>query len=924
MLHSPLTGSSQPPYRPPSVASLDGPGHPYTDQKALQPSIPAFLQHVLPLQTLQSRASLGNIPQSLSNGFHGFSPSLVVGSLDGTNSLSGSSSLSSSLISLHSAPRVCSLPNGNTNTPCQLLPSPLGQQLNSTSRCSLWLKLRVCPSWAPQAPPILSDPTSDHQVTVTTTSPAVHGTSTGGISLPISAGSKDPSAVRPIQCPLYSETCPYAHPSSNVRIEAGHVTVCYDFIKRKNCTHSCCKYYHPPPHQIEAIVKRGDEQKKILESQQRLFEAKSSTATATCLTMQPTQPVTGPGGLSSGFVWSSTSPFQPAIPASVLGSYLTPGGPALPTALNPMAALGTPFVSVSDPNSLSTSALLAAAAALQQQQASNLSSLATQSSAVKTSTAGSGAVANCRSTPLPSSFSNGSHLSVTSTSEILSALQSQLLLLHHQQQHQQQEQRQVVGVSTHNTSHPSDLMVTMNAVSLPPSSNLAVGSVTTTTTTAQSSTMSLNTTTTPLDVSSSSLAISAPATVSSVVRVGMKREASSHSASGDGVNGLDLHSRYPAKRPNQNSSYAAGSVPESESSDGASSLCNGTCPSTGPTEQQRTDVEFFKSTADISVPFTHGLALSSAYCGALPTPQLTTSGVSGLLTSTNLYGLPFPTAQAVASSYLPAQPLAYSPVYPTQGTPDNPNSAAALALNSWLTQQQQQQQHNSALHQLQTQVHVTQTNPANPALAAALAAIQQQQQQQRQSPHELSTSSPSPVTFQQQQQQQALLSLFLRAQQSQLAAAQMAAALQGGFVHASPGHRPPAFPGACFFDSTYSFPGSLTGIPGNPYASAVPCLQNPITNVAYINDKGHLLETLPICRDFKAGKCHRNSDCRYVHLVDENVEVNQGRVIVCRDAAKGRCTRVPCKYYHVPLLAISANRSLALNSALATAGFPTA
>ncbi|TGZ64056.1 hypothetical protein CRM22_006564 [Opisthorchis felineus] len=159
-------------------------------------------------------------------------------------------------------------------------------------------------------------------------------------------------------------------------------------------------------------------------------------------------------------------------------------------------------------------------------------------------------------------------------------------------------------------------MVTMNAVSLPPSSNLAVGYATTTTTTAQSSTMSLNNTNTPLDVSSSSLAISASATVSSVVRVGMKREASSHSASGDGVNGLDLHSRYPSKRPNQNSSYAAGSVPESESSDGASILCNGTCPSTGLTEQQRTDVEFFKSTADISVPFTHDLALSSTYSSA--------------------------------------------------------------------------------------------------------------------------------------------------------------------------------------------------------------------------------------------------------------------------------------------------------------------
>ncbi|VDM34392.1 unnamed protein product [Hydatigera taeniaeformis] len=80
-----------------------------------------------------------------------------------------------------------------------------------------------------------------------------------------------------------------------------------------------------------------------------------------------------------------------------------------------------------------------------------------------------------------------------------------------------------------------------------------------------------------------------------------------------------------------------------------------------------------------------------------------------------------------------------------------------------------------------------------------------------------------------------------------------------------------------------------------------------------------LLESLPICRDFKAGKCHRNTECRYVHLIDENVEVNQGRVTVCRDAAKGRCTRIPCKYYHIPLIAISASRSLALNSALSAA-----
>lgn len=32
------------------------------------------------------------------------------------------------------------------------------------------------------------------------------------------------------------------------------------------------------------------------------------------------------------------------------------------------------------------------------------------------------------------------------------------------------------------------------------------------------------------------------------------------------------------------------------------------------------------------------------------------------------------------------------------------------------------------------------------------------------------------------------------------------------------------------------------------------------------------------------------------------VEVHDGKVTVCRDAAKGKCQRYPCKYYHVPML----------------------
>ncbi|KAH8041309.1 hypothetical protein HPB51_014590 [Rhipicephalus microplus] len=59
-----------------------------------------------------------------------------------------------------------------------------------------------------------------------------------------------------------------------------------------------------------------------------------------------------------------------------------------------------------------------------------------------------------------------------------------------------------------------------------------------------------------------------------------------------------------------------------------------------------------------------------------------------------------------------------------------------------------------------------------------------------------------------------------------------------------------------------------------------------------------LLDTLPVCRDFKSGQCKR-PQCRYVHLVEE------GKVTVCRDAAKGRCARPLCKYYHVPALSLS-------------------
>lgn len=35
--------------------------------------------------------------------------------------------------------------------------------------------------------------------------------------------------------------------------------------------------------------------------------------------------------------------------------------------------------------------------------------------------------------------------------------------------------------------------------------------------------------------------------------------------------------------------------------------------------------------------------------------------------------------------------------------------------------------------------------------------------------------------------------------------------------------------------------------------------------------------------------------------MEEYVDVNEGKVTVCRDFAKGKCNRHACKYYHVPV-----------------------
>ncbi|XP_070213233.1 LOW QUALITY PROTEIN: muscleblind-like protein 1 [Littorina saxatilis] len=61
-----------------------------------------------------------------------------------------------------------------------------------------------------------------------------------------------------------------------------------------------------------------------------------------------------------------------------------------------------------------------------------------------------------------------------------------------------------------------------------------------------------------------------------------------------------------------------------------------------------------------------------------------------------------------------------------------------------------------------------------------------------------------------------------------------------------------------------------------------------------------LLDTLPLCRDFRAGLCDRPT-CRMVHVLEDVETTEDGRVVVCRDSVRNACKRALCKYYHIPV-----------------------
>ncbi|CAH8456929.1 unnamed protein product [Schistosoma turkestanicum] len=750
------------------------------DLTVLESAIPFFTK---PLLSIASFANTNHIPGSTSTPFF-FQPASQVqahqhtsnfGNINSSN-LSGSSSLSSSLISLHSTS------NGLTNQ--QFPTSPVSihsNHVSSGSRDSRWLKLRVCTSVSEiSTSPLQNNAIKSEKEFINSENKCSLKLEDTSTKIKCSSTTNCENENEPsFHCSILGSTCPYAHPPVTVRVENGYVTVCYDFIKRKLCKFSYCKYYHPPPHQIEAIIRRGDEQKKLLESQQRLSDLKTSSL----VPMQPLQQ-TLPTGLPtlssaascpSSFRWPPTTLLQPSVGGSVYGTYLTP--------LN----------SVPDPASLSASALLAAAAVIQQ--------------------------ANQGAGVLPTS-------STLSSSSIF----------------------------------PHDSVISKSTIN-------------------------------------------------------------------NDTSAVVSENWLPTKRANMSTSSSLDRTSQNRES---TVVCNGDEKLESSFRNSETKCQIPDSGTSFPTVFTCG-SLNPGFTPLSSCANIGTSHVSPEVTNMinplniSIYGLPF--SQPGASLYAPQ--FIYPPLHSMNNGCDAPTSmasaAAALALNNFLIQQQQQLQSHQLLRiQLPTVtsqqlsgpgLYSSYIPPPTLATATALAAAHQ--------PLTHDHTNVSNTNFQ-QQQQALLLTLILRSQQAQLAAAQVAAA---GYLSQNDTSRLPPIPTlqnhGCVLDSSCPVPGPLGTLSSGPYGTSF-CSQNPMTNVAYVNEKGHLLETLPICRDFKAGKCRRNSECRYVHLVDENVEVNQGRVTVCRDAAKGRCTRVPCKYYHIPLFAISANRSMALNSALASVtGFPT-
>ncbi|XP_045510907.1 muscleblind-like protein isoform X5 [Colias croceus] len=86
-----------------------------------------------------------------------------------------------------------------------------------------------------------------------------------------------------------------------------------------------------------------------------------------------------------------------------------------------------------------------------------------------------------------------------------------------------------------------------------------------------------------------------------------------------------------------------------------------------------------------------------------------------------------------------------------------------------------------------------------------------------------------------------------------------------------------------------------------PFVPVSCCAPPNAPYVEYTDERGQLLDTLPVCQDFNRQGCNRPT-CRFVHIREGcGLQVVGCRVVVCRDAAAGTCRRAACRYYHIPV-----------------------
>ncbi|XP_026329811.1 muscleblind-like protein isoform X5 [Hyposmocoma kahamanoa] len=86
-----------------------------------------------------------------------------------------------------------------------------------------------------------------------------------------------------------------------------------------------------------------------------------------------------------------------------------------------------------------------------------------------------------------------------------------------------------------------------------------------------------------------------------------------------------------------------------------------------------------------------------------------------------------------------------------------------------------------------------------------------------------------------------------------------------------------------------------------PFVPVSCCAPPNAPYVVYTDERGQLLDTLPVCQDFNRQGCTRPT-CRFVHIREGcGLQVVGCRVVVCRDAAAGTCRRAACRYYHIPV-----------------------